>query len=208
MSSIGHPPEALHVEIAEYEGPVKDAAGLKDELTEAMWRSGDSMSVSMRSAPGGPNLLVLMGNNYVAPLIVAYHGGTIQERETLRTMVERRLPRPGVSPVRRWRLFGPLMGLAWVGTWLLVGTRISPIVHVHISHGLQVALFVITQAVGVAWFALLTRTALVYWFPVLERLPDSGRTRWDAARSWVIFGASTWLAIVLALLTLPESNPY
>jgi hypothetical protein len=208
MTGLGHAIEPIDVEVGEYEGPVNSAAGLADELTESMWLSGDRVSVSMPSAGHGPNLLVLVGPGYIAPLVVAYHGGTIQERETLRAMVERRLPEPGRNPVRSWRWLGPLVGLLWAGTLVLLGTRISPIAHAHIVLWLRIVIFVAVQICDILWATLVVRLALGYWFPALERLPDSGQTRWDAARTWVVFGLGTWLAIALALLALPERNPY
>ena len=100
---MGHAPEQVHVEVGDYEGIVASAEALQDDITEGMWRSGDSISVSMRTKDNGPNLLVLVGTNYVAPLIVTYHGGSLQERETLRAAVERQLPES--SPGRWCRSF-------------------------------------------------------------------------------------------------------
>ena len=91
MSSMGHAPEQLHVEVGDYEGTVASAEALQYDITEGMWRSGDSISVSMLTKGNGPKLLVLVGTNYVAPLIVAYHGGSLRERETLRAAVERQV---------------------------------------------------------------------------------------------------------------------
>jgi hypothetical protein len=60
----------------------------------------------------------------------------------------------------------------------------------------------------IGWAVWVTRLALQRLFPALERLPDSGQTRWDRARPWVIFWLGAWLALFLAVLALPEVNPY
>jgi hypothetical protein len=195
----------LHVEAGGYEGPLGSSAALRDELTEAMWLASDDVRIGIRSeGHDGPNMVLLLGTRYVAPLVVAYHGGTPQSREVLRVLVERALPAERAAPVRRWWLTGLLVGLVFSGSLLLIGSRIPKLGDWHISHGLRVAFFVYAQVFQVVGPMLLTRFALgAWWFPALERLPDSGRTRWDSARRWVIFGSSAWLAIVLAMLALP-----
>jgi hypothetical protein len=209
MSGLGHTPEPLRVEVGDYGGSVASAEALRDDITEEMWRSGDSISVTVWSH-NGPGLQILVGTNYVAPLIVAYHGGSWQERETLRAAVERQLPEVGSDPVRRWRWMGPSVGIAWAGTLVLVSTRVRPVahVHLHVAETVSVGLWVLLQVSTIGWAVGVTRLALQRLFPALERLPDSGQTRWDRARPWVIFGLGAWLAVFLTVLALPEVNPY
>jgi hypothetical protein len=112
--------------------------------------------------------------------------------------------------VRRWRWLGPLIGVAWAGTLLLVSTRIRPVahVHLHLAESVSIGLFVLQQVWAIGWAVWVTRLVLRSWFPALERLPDTGQTRWDRTRAWVIFGLGAWLTMVLAVLALPEVNPY
>jgi hypothetical protein len=202
MRTLGAPSTTLHVETGGYEGDLGSAADLRDELTEAMWLASNSVQIGIRS--DGPNMILLLGNRYVAPLVVAYHGGTAQERETLRVLVERALPAERSAPVRRWWGIGLLVGMLFDGGLALISSRIGRLAHWHVAHGLIVALFVIGQVCGIVAPMLLTRIVLgTWWFPALERLPDTGRTRWAGVRTWVIFGLSAWLAILLAMLALP-----
>jgi hypothetical protein len=208
MTSLGHSPAALKVEVDDYEGKIESAAQLKDELTEAMWRKCSSITVWMHPDSDGPRLFVLAGKRYVSPIIVTYHDGTLQQRETLRATVERRLPEPASNPARHWPWIGLLVALVLDGTMLLIATRIHPIAHAHLALGLRIGLLAITQILLVGSVVFLTRIVLMFWLPAMEHLPDNGHSRWDAARRWVIFGASAWLAVVLFVLTLPEVNPY
>jgi len=66
-------------------------------------------------------------------------------------------------------------------------------------YALQAAPFLL----GVAGGAYLTRFAFHVWFPALERLPDTAKSRLDRSRGWIQAGVGLWASIVLGLLALP-----
>jgi hypothetical protein len=174
------------------------------------WLASDSISVTLYSKGNdAANLTVTFTQPYLQypppALRVFYHSGTVQSRGLLRMLVEGALPAEPANPRRHWRWLGPLVGLLYGGTITLVSSRIPTIpgIHAHLSTGVGIGLLVALQ-VGFIWYGcFLTRFLLSRWFPALERLPDTGETRWSRAKTWVGIASGVWVTVVIGVLTLP-----
>lgn len=97
-----------------------------------------------------------------------------------------------------------MLAIAWEGTIQLIATRIPTLAKhplVHIATGVGWVLAVASALFVGAYWAHLGLTRL---FPPLERLPDSGQSRWDRARGWVQFATATWVAVIGVVVALPK----
>jgi len=199
-------PATLSVTLKGYKGSVQSSQELGAELTEAVWLATREAEVIFHT-PG-------MGDPFVAldllpelGLSVTYGSGTAQQREVLRMMIERVLPAEGSDPARHRRWVGLLVGLGYVGTLALGSSRVPriPGIHTHLTTVELVGLWVLGAALGLVGGVAATRLIYWRWFPALERLPDSGKTRWDRRRSWVQLGLGIWATVVAGLLALPPT---
>jgi len=208
MAMVGITHTALVVEIGTHEGPLASTQELRNELTEALWLS--SRSIRVRIHPSnyeGPGIGVSLEPGEPV-LIVVYHSGTPQARETLRTLVERALPLDPPDPRRHWRWLGPIFGIAFSLTWLLILSRIPRLFHhplVHLSQSVtdavDVSLFIALAVSAPSWVWL----AFHRWFPPLECLPDTSESLWDRRRTWVQWAVGLWIPLVGILLALPAT---
>jgi hypothetical protein len=210
VQTAGHKIRNIEVKAGTHSGKLASVTDLRTELTEAIWLAARRIDVSLYSegaeAPG--LTLVLDEPLYrTQPVLhVIYYGGTAGSREVLRNLVERLLPPDQPDPRRHAKWLGPLTGLLFEGTWLLIGTRIPRIkgVHAHVSTTVSVILLVFL-GLSVAWLGWYWMGVLLNrWFPALERLPDTGVTRWSRAQVWVGVAIAVWLAVIGAMLALPE----
>jgi hypothetical protein len=140
-------------------------------------------------------------------LTVGYHGGTPQQLEMLRIMVERALPAERPDPRRHWRWVGPIFGVLFSATLWLIGTRTPATWSIHTgwSHDLLSGLRAGFLVFEIVYGALVARWLFQRWFPKLERLPDTARTRWDRRRGWVQVAIGVWMTVVIGLLALPAT---
>jgi hypothetical protein len=211
MHAAGHILHDLDVSLGSHSGRLTSVDELDAELTEAIWLSARDISVSAYGdGAEAPSLTVMLAEpprrSQQPALSVLYYSGTAGSREIVRNMVERILPPDQPDPRRHGRWLGPLLGLLLSGTLLLIISRTPPItgIHAHASTAVKV--------LGIVWFALYflwfgwwwTRLLLDRWFPAVERLPDTGETRWSRARVWIGVAISVWVAVVAAMLALPE----
>lgn len=199
----------IEVKIGNHSGDVASADALQGAFTEAIWLSATRIEVSIYSASAdGANLTVTLARPFPhsSALTVSYHSGTVSSRGLLRMLVENVLPE-SADPFRSARWIGPLVGLAWMGTIILVSSRLPRWGnwHTHPSTGVKVAAWVGIAAVSIAYGVWVTRLAIRYWFPALERLPDNGETRWGRARTWVAVGIGIWVTILIGVLALPAT---
>jgi hypothetical protein len=209
MRTAGIISTTLNVTIGDHEGKLDSVQELRDELTEGRWLSAHLISVSLQPSDWEHTSLTIRLASQQPVLFVFYHSGTVQTRETLRAVVERTLPNlPDPRRHRRW--VGAIFGIAYSATWLLIASRI-PTGHwsIHtgwsraVRDGLLAATFVVNATIGGTLFPGM---AFDYWFPPLERLPDTAKTHWDRRRSWIQWGLGIWVTVVIGLLALPVTK--
>ena len=195
----------LVVGTGHYEGTLSSTQELRTELTESRWLGAGRITVSLTAADWKDVSASLVLETFGSALRVVYHGGTPQTRETLRAVVERTLPPEPPDPGRRWRWVGAIVGCLFYATLLLILTRIPPIrgSNLRVSNTVSDALVAVGFASSIAVGT--TSTWLVYqrWFPSLERLPDTGTSRWDRRRAWVQVALGLWVSLVAIVLALP-----
>jgi hypothetical protein len=211
LRTAGHEPSTISASAGDHSGELASLSELGEALTEAIWRDAWSVSVSIYTTGSeSPSLSVTL-REPVNPwrsrpvLEVLYWSGTVATREVVRNLVERLLPSERPDPRRHWRWLGPTIGLLYWGTALLLGSRIPRIhgLHVHASTVARAVLIGVGGILAVWPVCFWVRLLLNRWFPVLERLPDTGETRWSNARVWVGVAIGAWVAIVIGLLALP-----
>jgi hypothetical protein len=202
MQTVGLMGITLNVTIGDHEGVLVSPQALRDELTEELWLSSRKIRVILSPSDGDTWMsLTLEGPELV--LFVSYHGGTPQSRETLRVVVERALPeRP--NPRRHFRWVGPLFGIAYSATLLLIASRFPWHWSIRtgwsqtVIDGVRALDFIFNAVFGMIWPWLAFR----FWFPSLERLPDKAESRWDRWRGWVQVAIGLWVTFVIGLLAL------
>lgn len=207
MQTIGLTGITLNVEIGDHEGKLGSTQELRDELTEARWLAARRIRVHLWPTGSLDAGLSLILEPAPPVLFVAYHGEKLQMRETLRAVVDRTLPPERPDLRRRWRWVGPIFGCAVLATAWLIGTRLTLSgIYLRASHTVRYTIIASDFVLGVGIFTYWTWWAFRFWFPPLERLPDSSKSRWDRARGWVKFAVPLWVAVVLALLALPAAH--
>jgi hypothetical protein len=212
VRGAGQTPRPLEVKAGKHSGKVASADGLRDAITETMWLAADSIEVTLYSeGPDVANLTVMLERSfprYPRPALrVLYHSGATQSRGLLRMLVENTLPAEPPNPQRHWRWLGPLVGVLCAGTVTLISSR-TPRIHgvpAHLSTAVKIGLLVGVLVYLVWYGGWLTRFLLSRWFPPLERLPDTGETRWSRARTWVGIAFGVWVTVLLGVLALPET---
>lgn len=197
------------VDFGGHAGTLASLDVLRNELTEALWLDSRRIQVTFFLSDSDPARM----NLFLEPervLYVHYYQGTPQSRETLRNMEERELPPERPDLRRHWRWAGPLIGCAYYGTLALVTSRL-PYWHTgwrpsaSLRHALSV-LGAITPVIGAVWLVVGTWAIFGRWFPPLERLPDTGQSKWDRRRGWVQFAAAVWVTLAIGLLAVPPSH--
>ncbi|MGC2373829.1 MAG: hypothetical protein WA484_08145 [Solirubrobacteraceae bacterium] len=209
MRTIGITDVTLSVTIGDHEGKLDSLQELRDELTEGRWLSSHVISVSLQPSEWEHTSLSVRLDSQQPVLFVYYHSGTMQERETMRVVVERALGPEPPDPRRYWRRVGPIFGVLYAATIVLLDSRVIP-AHWSIHTGWSRA---VRDSIGVAGYLALVASgtywpwlALQFWFPPLEKLPDTARTHWDRRRAWVQWGLGVWVTVVIGLLALPASK--
>jgi hypothetical protein len=212
VGAAGQTVRTLEVKAGKHSGDIASADDLREAITEAMWLASDTIRVTLYSeGSDAANLTVTLEQpfrRYSAPALqVLYHSGTTQSRALLRMLIEDALPAEPADPRRHWRWLGPLVGLLWIGTLVLISSRIPTIpgVHAHLSTAARIGLFVAVQVYSIWYGCYLTRLLLFRWFPSLERLADTGATRWSRARMWVGIALGAWVTVIVGLLAVPPS---
>lgn len=208
MQTVGLTGITLDVAIGDHEGKLSSVGELRDELTEALWLSSRRIRVRLSPAQYDDTWMAISLEPDDPVLIALYHGGTLQSRETLRAVVERALPdRP--DPKRHWRWVGPIFGIAYSATLVLISSRLPGHQSIHtgwsqpVIDGVRASGFILNAVIGgVLW----PWWAFRLWFPALERLPDKGESLWDRRRGWVQVGVGLWLPLVGILLALHATN--
>lgn len=208
--AAGQTLRTLEVEAGSHSGDIASADDLHDAVTEAIWLASETISVTFYSeGADAANLTVRLSQPFqaVPALMVIYHGGTPRSRALVRMLVENVIPAEPVDPLRHWRWLGPLWGLLFFGTIVLIASRIPRIegLRANISTNLKAAIWIVLSCwvlfVGCYWARMMLR----YWFPLLERLPDVGETRWSRAKTWVGIVIGIWVGVVGVVLTFPPA---
>lgn len=204
IGDVVAPVTSLRVKIGDHEGSLSSTQDLRTELTESLWLNARRITVNFNTADWKDASASLILEPLQPVLFVAYSSGTPQARETLRAVVERRLPPETVDPRRRWRWIGPILGCIWFGTAALIGSRLPPLgLKLRASATAHDLIYWVSAIALIALTAYWTRLALQYWFPPLERLPDTAKSRWDRSRAWRLAALGVWATLIIGLLALP-----
>ena len=140
-------------------------------------------------------------------LFIGYSGGDAQSRTVVRTMVERALPPDKRDPRPHAWWLRPVAGIAWLVTTALAGSRSFYLRNdLHLASPARAAIVVGLVLADVAIGVYGIRTVLAWLSPALERLPDSGASRWDRWRGSVHVGLTILLVVLVWLLELRHAH--
>jgi hypothetical protein len=82
----------LRVDTEEYEGELLSISELRTEITESRWLQAGRITVQLNASDWNDATVSVVLKSFEPVLVVVYHSGTPQTRETLRSVVERALP--------------------------------------------------------------------------------------------------------------------